>query len=43
MLMLTWEKNADALEYYKKAAHHFEKDAGNSASIFFMQLISRTG
>lgn len=24
-------KNADALSYYKKAAHHFEEDAANSA------------
>ncbi|MBK9570199.1 MAG: tetratricopeptide repeat protein [Chitinophagaceae bacterium] len=28
-------KNADALNYYKKAAHHFEKDATNSAEYLF--------
>jgi len=28
-------KNTDALEYYKKAAHHFEKDATNSAEYLF--------
>jgi len=29
-------KNADALDYYKKAAHHFEKDEVNSAEYLFM-------
>src|SRR5258706_2335720 len=29
-------KNADALDYYKKAAHHFEKDETNSAEYLFM-------
>jgi tetratricopeptide (TPR) repeat protein len=29
-------KNADALDYYKKAAHHFEKDEANSAEYLFM-------
>ena len=29
-------KNADALDYYKKAAHHFEKDEANSAEALFM-------
>ncbi len=29
-------KNADALEFYKKAAHHFEKDETNSADYLFM-------
>ena len=28
-------KNADALEYYKKAAHHFEKDEAGSAEALF--------
>ncbi len=28
-------KNADALDYYKKAAHHFEKDEANSAEALF--------
>ncbi len=28
-------KNADALDYYKKAAHYFEKDANNSAEYLF--------
>jgi tetratricopeptide (TPR) repeat protein len=29
-------KNTDALDYYKKAAHHFEKDENNSADYLFM-------
>lgn len=29
-------KNAEALEYYKKAAHHFEKDEAGSAEALFM-------
>ena len=29
-------KNAEALEYYKKAAHHFEKDETASAEALFM-------
>lgn len=29
-------KNDDALDYYKKAAHHFEKDETNSAEALFM-------
>lgn len=29
-------KNSDALSYYKKAAHHFEKDENNSADYLFM-------
>jgi len=29
-------KNADALDYYKKAAHHFETDQNNSAEYLFM-------
>lgn len=29
-------KNADALDYYKKAARHFEKDETNSAEALFM-------
>lgn len=29
-------KNADALDYYKKAAHHFEEDQANSAEALFM-------
>ena len=29
-------KNSDALEYYKKAAHHFETDQNNSAEYLFM-------
>jgi len=29
-------KNAEALDYYKKAAHHFEKDEANSAEALFM-------
>jgi tetratricopeptide (TPR) repeat protein len=29
-------KNGDALEYYKKAAHHFEKDEANSAEYLFL-------
>jgi tetratricopeptide (TPR) repeat protein len=29
-------KNADALEYYKKAARHFEKDEAGSAEALFM-------
>ena len=29
-------KNDDALSYYKKAAHHFEKDETNSADYLFM-------
>jgi tetratricopeptide (TPR) repeat protein len=29
-------KNSDALEYYKKAAHHFEKDENSSADALFM-------
>ena len=29
-------KNAEALEYYKKAAHHFEEDEANSAEALFM-------
>ncbi|MES1222779.1 MAG: tetratricopeptide repeat protein [Bacteroidota bacterium] len=29
-------KNSDALDYYKKAAHHFEKDETNSAEYLFM-------
>jgi tetratricopeptide (TPR) repeat protein len=29
-------KNSDALEYYKKAAHHFEKDEAGSAEALFM-------
>ena len=29
-------KNSDALEYYKKAAHHFEKDEANSAEYLFL-------
>ena len=28
-------KNTDALDYYKKAAHHFEKDEANSAEALF--------
>ena len=28
-------KNADALSYYKKAAHHFEKDEANSAEYLY--------
>ena len=28
-------KNADALSYYKKAAHHFEKDETNSAEYLY--------
>jgi tetratricopeptide (TPR) repeat protein len=28
-------KNADALEYYKKAGHYFEKDEANSAEYLF--------
>jgi len=29
-------KNAEALEYYKKAAHHFEKDETNSSEYLFL-------
>ena len=29
-------KNADALDYYKKAAHYFEEDQANSAEALFM-------
>ena len=29
-------KNADALDYYKKAAHHFEEDQANSAEALFL-------
>jgi len=29
-------KNADALNYYKKAAHYFEEDQANSAEALFM-------
>ena len=29
-------KNEDALDYYKKAAHHFEKDESNSAEALFL-------
>jgi tetratricopeptide (TPR) repeat protein len=29
-------KNTDAFDYYKKAAHHFEKDEVNSAEALFM-------
>ena len=29
-------KNDDALSYYKKSAHYFEKDAANSADYLFM-------
>lgn len=29
-------KNTDAFDYYKKAAHHFEKDEINSAEALFM-------
>ncbi|MGK2861474.1 MAG: tetratricopeptide repeat protein [Chitinophagaceae bacterium] len=29
-------KNSDALDYYKKAAHHFEKDEANSSEALFM-------
>jgi tetratricopeptide (TPR) repeat protein len=29
-------KNADALDYYKKAAHHFEKDEAASAEALFL-------
>jgi tetratricopeptide (TPR) repeat protein len=29
-------KNSDAFDYYKKAAHHFEKDETNSAEYLFM-------
>jgi tetratricopeptide (TPR) repeat protein len=29
-------KNADALDYYKKAARHFEEDEANSAEALFM-------
>jgi tetratricopeptide (TPR) repeat protein len=29
-------KNTDALDYYKKAAHHFEKDETGSAEALFM-------
>ena len=29
-------KNADAFDYYKKAARHFEKDEANSAEALFM-------
>ena len=29
-------KNAEALDYYKKAAHHFEEDQANSAEALFM-------
>jgi tetratricopeptide (TPR) repeat protein len=29
-------KNSDALDYYKKAAHHFEKDETNSAEYLFI-------
>ena len=29
-------KNAEALEYYKKAAHYFEEDQANSAEALFM-------
>ena len=29
-------KNAEALEYYKKAAHHFEKDETGSAQALFL-------
>jgi tetratricopeptide (TPR) repeat protein len=29
-------KNTEALEYYKKAAHHFEKDEAGSAESLFM-------
>jgi hypothetical protein len=29
-------KNADALDYYKKAARHFEEDQANSAEALFM-------
>ncbi|HYM93106.1 MAG TPA: tetratricopeptide repeat protein [Chitinophagaceae bacterium] len=29
-------KNADALDYYKKAAHHFEKDEVNSSEALFL-------
>jgi tetratricopeptide (TPR) repeat protein len=29
-------KNSEALEYYKKAAHHFEKDDTNSPEYLFM-------
>ena len=29
-------KNADALDYYKKAARHFEKDEANSAEALFL-------
>jgi tetratricopeptide (TPR) repeat protein len=29
-------KNKEAFEYYKKAGHHFEKDANNSAEALFM-------
>lgn len=29
-------KNEDALDYYKKAAHHFEEDQANSAEALFM-------
>lgn len=29
-------KNSDALDYYKKAAHHFEDDKTNSADALFM-------
>jgi tetratricopeptide (TPR) repeat protein len=29
-------KNADALDYYKKAANHFEEDEANSAEALFM-------
>ena len=30
------DKNSDAFDYYKKAAHHFEKDETNSAEYLFM-------
>lgn len=29
-------KNGDALDYYKKAAHHFEEDQANSAEALFL-------
>ena len=29
-------KNDDALDYYKKAAHHFEEDQANSAEALFL-------